>query len=75
MWNLQNVKGSRDAAKTKIAGEKIPDDVKAFIVSQIDAMPADVTGCKIDAYSQDSRNPSAMTITRTAQITIVGICL
>jgi hypothetical protein len=75
VWNLQNVRGQREACKANVAAQSAPDDVKAFIASQIDSLPAEVTGCKVDAYCQESKNSGAMTITRNVQITVVGICL
>lgn len=75
IWHLQSVRGSREAVKSNVIGQKIPDDVKAFIVSQIDSLSPDVVGCTLDAYCQDVSNPGAMRITRNVQITIAGLTL
>lgn len=75
VWNLNNIRGSRDTVKAKLAGESIPQDVKDFICAQIDSLPADVTSCKLDSYCQDVSQLSSLTMTRNVQITIVGIKL
>jgi hypothetical protein len=75
-WNLSGIRGSREAVKSAIASAKdVPGDVKAFIASQVDALPSDALGCRLDAYCQDVESKQAMTLTRNLQITLVAVQL
>ena len=76
IWNLNNIRGQREAVKLKLQAEKeLPEQVKAFLSAQVDSMDPDVTGCKVDAYAQDNHNRSASTVTRNISISIVGFKL
>lgn len=72
-WTLQNVRGSREAVKTKVSGESIPEAAKLFIGQQIDSLPSDTLGCVLNAFSQDLSNSTALKVTRNIQITIEGV--
>jgi hypothetical protein len=69
-WNLQNIRGTRETVKAKIAAENIQPDVKAFIGAQIDSLPSDVLGCVLNGYCQDNARADALKLTRNIQITI-----
>ena len=72
-WNLQNLKGTREAVKAKLNSESVPADVKAFIAARIDAQPSDSIAIVLNAYSQDVVRPSALKVTENIQITIDAI--
>jgi hypothetical protein len=72
-WNLQNLRGTRDAVKVKLNGEQIPAEVKSFIASRIDAQPPDAIAIVLNAYSQNVVQPRALKVTENIQISIDSI--
>lgn len=74
IWQLQNIRGSRDAIKEKVSSSPIPAEVKAYILARLEAKP-NAAGFKLDAYSQEASNPSSMTVTEITQVTLVAINL
>jgi hypothetical protein len=74
VWHLQNIRGSREAVKIKVAAESgVTAGEKTFIASQIDALPGDVTGCKLNAFCQDIDDSDS--VTRIVQLTLKGVKL
>jgi hypothetical protein len=74
-WNIHNLRGSRDTVKAKLSSEKIPESAKAYIIAEIEALPADAIACKVDAFCQDIKSSKLMGITRNSGCTVVGITL
>jgi hypothetical protein len=72
-WDLFGLRGTRDQVKAAVAASKAPADVKAFLYTQIDSLPAGVSACKMDAYCQDIESKSEMRLTRNIQATIVAV--
>lgn len=72
VWNLQNIIGTAEEVKAKVAASKVPSHLIEAISGELDAMGSPVR-YKVDAYCQDARNPSAMTTTRNINITIVAV--
>lgn len=59
-WNLQNISGNRDAVKSKVASEKVPESVKAFVSATLDANPEGAF--ILNAYKQDVRKDNVKTV-------------
>jgi hypothetical protein len=73
-WTLSNIRGKREDVKASIAEDKAaPQPVKDFLVSQIDSLAPEVSGCRVDSYCQDLESKADMRVTRIIQMTIVGI--
>ena len=54
-WTLYNLRGPRDQVKAQIAAladTALPAAAKAFILAQIDALPADCFAVAVSAYGQ-----------------------
>jgi hypothetical protein len=67
IWNLQNITGTKDAVKSKIAAEKVPAEVKAFLTATIDANAEGLF--IVNAYKQDVRKDNVKT-TQIIQFTV-----
>jgi hypothetical protein len=72
-WQSYNNRGMRDVVKERVSKEKMPDFVKAFIIAEIDGLPADCVGAEVNGYGITHEAPH--NITRSINITVVGIKL
>ena len=75
MWNLFDLRGTREGAKTKLAGLKqVPEPVKAFIAGQIDDLPASYTAVSVTGFGVDHVVPGALPqVTRRIEVTLRGL--
>jgi hypothetical protein len=72
-WNLQNIRGTKEAVKAKVNSEKIPAEVKAFIGARIDSQPDDTLAVILNGYSQSVVHPKAVKVTEIIQIALETI--
>jgi hypothetical protein len=76
-WTYYNEKGLRQEVKDRVAANQlIPPEAKALLQQEIDALPENCRGVRIDAYAQTELHPQGTgNITRRIGITLVGIAL
>jgi hypothetical protein len=72
-WSSYNIRGMRADVKSKVSAENIPDFVKAFILAEIDNLPAECIGAEVNGYGITHEAPHSTM--RSINITVVGIKL
>ncbi len=76
-WQVFRVSGLREEVKAKVAAVAgVPEDVTAFIFSEIDLLPAECRMVKVDAFGQEAVHRHAGGhVTRSSGVTVVGLAL
>jgi hypothetical protein len=72
-WQFYNLRKQRAVIEEQVNALNIPEFVKAFVMADVDGLPADCIGVEINGYGITHETPHA--ITRSINITVVGIRL